>query len=90
MPKKVPVRDKPKPLNNLESFAEAIQKRLESGEKSGGPFAMQRLVCRLLNSRDERVAMAMVAKWTEWRFGKAPQPNTHANANGEPFKVIFE
>ena len=76
-------------LTDLQAFAIRIEQRILKSQK--GTAAMENLVCRLMtNEKQPQIAARLAEKWVEWRFGKAPQPNTHANENGQPFKLIFE
>jgi hypothetical protein len=68
----VPVPEKRNSANSLENFARNIEEMFRKG-KDQGPFALQRQVCRLMASKDLKVAAAMTAKWVEWRFGKATE-----------------
>jgi len=56
-------------LDNLRCFAQRVEKHIV---KAGGPEAMERLICRLLNNKKQpQVAGAMAGKWVEWRYGKS-------------------
>jgi hypothetical protein len=69
----VPVPDKRNSADSLENFAQRIEARLRLG-KDKQPFAMERLICRLLSSKKTpHVSAIMAQKWVEWRYGKAKE-----------------
>lgn len=59
---------------NLEAFAKRVEERIKH---KLGAFATERLVARLMTSRDERIAALMTSKWIEWRYGK-PKENAES------------
>jgi hypothetical protein len=61
--------------DNLEQFAKRIETRIQQG--MAGSDSMERLICRLLTSKDRKVSALLAAKWTEWRFGKAKETIKH-------------
>jgi hypothetical protein len=67
--KKVPVPENHQNAETLEGFAKCIEERLAKSHKLG-PFATQRLVCRIMSKAGPQQAH-MVEKWVEWRYGKA-------------------
>lgn len=67
--------------DSLENFAKNIEERFRLG-KDQGPLALERQVCRLLSSKDIKVAAAMTAKWVEWRYGRPKEHIEHTGANG--------
>jgi hypothetical protein len=78
----VPVPDKRNSADSLENFAKRIEKRLRI-DKDKQPFAMERLICRLLaNKKSPQVSAMMAHKWVEWRYGKATE-NVHVTGNVE-------
>lgn len=69
----VPVPDKRNSADSLENFAKRIEARLRVG-KDKQPFAMERLICRLMAAKKNPQVAAMLAqKWVEWRYGKAKE-----------------
>jgi hypothetical protein len=71
---------------SLESFAKRIETRIKAGLK--GTDSMERLLCRLMTSKDMKVAALLGSKWVEWRYGKATQPLS--GQNGQPIHVLVE
>src|SRR5271165_4432545 len=69
----------------LEDFAIQIEEMFLKG-KEQGPLAIKRHVCRLLASKDIKVAAAMTAKWVEWRYGKAKEHVEHTGLDGGPIE----
>jgi hypothetical protein len=57
--------------DNLRAFAQRVERHIV---KAGGPEAMERLICRLLNNKKQpQVAGSVAGKWVEWRYGKAKE-----------------
>lgn len=81
---KVPVPTNEQPLTGLEGFAASIERRLQAAKKTGGPFAAQRLVCRLMTSKNEKIAAYMIAKWVSWRYGNPKETHEHIGEGGGP------
>jgi hypothetical protein len=82
--KKVPVPDNHQNSETLEGFAKCVEERLAKSYKLG-PFATQRLVCRIMTKAGPQQAH-MIEKWVEWRYGKAKD---RSEITGD-FKVIVE
>lgn len=69
-----------------------------AARQRGQQFAMEilkeknqsRIWAKLLDSKDERIVLDALKYLTDRAYGKAEQPNTHANANGEPFKIVYQ
>lgn len=80
----VPVPPKHTTPDNLENFARRILNMLDKN-----PFAMERLICRILsNKKNLQVSSALAAKVVEWRYGKASQPISGDESH--PLKVLVE
>jgi hypothetical protein len=69
---------------NLEDFARGIEAKLERG---AGPDAIANYICRLLTSKDEKIAALMLCKWVEWRYGKARESLEHTGLDGRPVEI---
>lgn len=48
---------------------------------------MERLICRLLTSQDEKVSAALASRWVEWRYGKATE---HLKIDGHIEHTVFD
>ena len=70
--------------DNLQAFAKRIEARMLKGKS---PVAMEQLICRLLSSKDHRIASAMASKWTEWRYGRVPETPS-ITINNQPIMVM--
>lgn len=60
----------PDKTDSLQAFAERIEARLKQCKTAG---SAERLICRLMTGKDQKVAALMMGKWVEWRFGKAKE-----------------
>lgn len=68
-----------------------------AARRRGQEFAQQilkeknaaRKWAKLLDSKDEAIVLGALKFLHEQAYGKAPQPNTHANADGQPFKIVY-
>jgi hypothetical protein len=69
---------------NLEDFARSIEPKLE---RAAGRDAIANYICRLLTSKDERIAALMWCKWVEWRYGKAKEYLEHSGQDGRPVQI---
>lgn len=63
-----------------QAMAQAILKETNAARKWG----------KLLESKDEAIQLQALKFLHEQAYGKAPQPNTHGNENGQPFRLVFE
>src|SRR5215469_14290810 len=69
---------------NLEDFARGIELKLE---QAAGRDAIANYICRLLTSKDEKIAALMWCKWVEWRYGKAKEHLEHTGPDGRPVPI---
>jgi hypothetical protein len=80
----------PVPINgnnpeSLEQYAILVE---ETFSKSLGPFALVRLFCRQLASKDPRVSQAALFRWAEMRFGKPKETHEHTGPGGGPLQHV--
>ena len=70
------------------TFRELRYARVTRLNKSNyGPFAAERLVCRMMTSAGPQQA-AMIQKWVEWRYGKPKEHLEHRGSAGAPIQII--
>lgn len=68
--------------DTLEAFATRCIRTLG---KTGDTQSLERLICRLLTGKDEKIAAGLAAKLVEWKYGKAIQPVS--GKDGAPIAV---
>lgn len=77
----------PGKADNLEAFAKRIAQRLKQANTAA---STERLICRLMQGEDGKVAAMLLAKWVTWRYGEPKQSSEITGKDGEPLRVIIE
>lgn len=69
---------------SLSEFAGVVERKLA---KAKNPTSAANIVCRLMTSRDERIAALMTCKWVEWRYGK-PKDNAENGTRNFAINIV--
>lgn len=85
----VPVPEKRNSADTLENFARRIEERIRIG-RDNQPFALERLICRLLTGKDLKVAAVMASRLVEWKYGKAKETVVGRLEGEASLKILVE
>src|SRR5579864_6464238 len=76
-----------KTKTELQKFAIRVEQQIIASRQKGSE-TMERLVCRLLTSKNNpQISATMAQKWVEWKYGKATE---HLKIDGHIEHTVFD